>query len=63
MFPSTSIKMAQSNDLRNVQKDLRRDVVSLQHRVEWINIASRPVLVTLAGVGLAAFKRKRTSAK
>jgi ABC-type uncharacterized transport system involved in gliding motility auxiliary subunit len=52
-----------STDLRNVQKDLRRDVVSLQHNVEWVNIASMPVVVTLAGVGLAVFKRKRTSAK
>jgi ABC-type uncharacterized transport system involved in gliding motility auxiliary subunit len=52
-----------NTDLRNVQKDLRRDVVSLQHQVEWINIASMPLAVTLAGVGLAVFKRKRTSAK
>lgn len=52
-----------STDLRNVQKDLRRDVVSLQHKVEWVNIASMPLAVTLVGIGLAVFKRKRTSAK
>jgi ABC-type uncharacterized transport system involved in gliding motility auxiliary subunit len=52
-----------SGDLRTVQKDLRRDVVSLQHRVEWVNIAAMPVAVTLAGIGLAVFKRKRNSAK
>lgn len=52
-----------STDLRNVQKDLHRDVVSLQHNVEWINIASMPLAVTFVGIGLAAFKRKRTSAK
>ena len=52
-----------NTDLRVVQKDLRRDVVSLQHRVEWINIAAMPLAVTLAGIGLAIFKRKRTSAK
>ncbi|HEX4266171.1 MAG TPA: Gldg family protein [Verrucomicrobiae bacterium] len=52
-----------STDLRTVQKDLRRDVVSLQHRMEWINIAAMPLAVTLAGIGLAVFKRKRTSAK
>ena len=50
-------------ELRNVQKDLRRDVVSLQHKVEWINIGAMPLAVTLAGIGLAVFKRKRTSAK
>ena len=52
-----------STDLRNVQKDLRRDVVSLQHHVEWINIASMPLAVTFVGIGLAVFKRKRNSAK
>jgi ABC-type uncharacterized transport system involved in gliding motility auxiliary subunit len=50
-------------DLRNVKKELRRDVDSLQHHVEWVNIASMPAAVTLAGVALALFKRKRTSAK
>lgn len=52
-----------NTDLRNVQKDLRRDVVSLQHHVEWVNIAAMPIAVTLAGICLAVFKRKRTSAK
>lgn len=52
-----------NGDLRTVQKDLRRDVVSLQHHVEWVNIAAMPAAVTLAGICLAVFKRKRTSAK
>ena len=52
-----------STDLRNVQKELHRDVLSLQHNVEWINIASMPLAVTFVGIGLAVFKRKRTSAK
>ena len=52
-----------STELRNVKKDLRRDVDSLQHNVEWINIASMPLAITFVGIGLAAFKRKRTSAK
>ena len=50
-------------DLRNVQKDLRRDVVSLQHKVEAYNIAAMPLAVIAVGVGLAVFKRKRNSAK
>jgi len=52
-----------NTDLRNVQKDLRRDVVSLQHHVELINIAAMPLAVIVAGIGLAVFKRKRNSAK
>ena len=46
-----------------VQKDLRRDVVSLQTRIEWLNIAAVPALVSVFGIGLAAWKRKRTSAR
>ncbi len=52
-----------NTDLRNVQKDLKRDVDSLQHRVELINIAAMPLAVIVAGIGLAVFKRKRNSAK
>ncbi|MDE3068679.1 MAG: Gldg family protein [Verrucomicrobiota bacterium] len=51
------------NDLKQVQKDLRRDVDALQTRVEWLNIAAVPVLVSVFGVSLAAWKRKRTSAR
>ncbi|HXR03085.1 MAG TPA: Gldg family protein [Verrucomicrobiae bacterium] len=50
-------------DLKTLQKDLRRDVVSLQTRIEWLNIAAVPVLVSAFGLGLAAWKRKQTSAR
>ena len=51
------------SELKTVQKELRRDVVSLQTRIEWLNIAAVPALVTAFGLGLAAWKRNRTSAK
>ncbi|HVU08662.1 MAG TPA: Gldg family protein [Verrucomicrobiae bacterium] len=51
------------SDLRQLQKDLRRDVNSLQTRVEWINIAAMPIIVSVFGICLAAWKRKRTSAQ
>jgi len=51
------------SDLKKLQKDLRRDVVSLQSRIEWLNIAAVPVLVSAFGIGLAAWKRKWTSAR
>ncbi|HVU27338.1 MAG TPA: Gldg family protein [Verrucomicrobiae bacterium] len=51
------------SDLRKLQKDLRRDVNSLQTRVEWMNIAAMPIVVSVFGVCLAAWKRKRTSAQ
>jgi len=52
-----------SRELRQAQKDLRKEVVSLETRLEWLNILAMPFAVTLAGVGIAVFKRKRTSAK
>ena len=52
-----------TGDLQAVKKDLRRDVVSLQHRTEIVNIGAMPLVVILTGVGLAVFKRKRNSAK
>jgi ABC-type uncharacterized transport system involved in gliding motility auxiliary subunit len=52
-----------NRELRQVNKDLRRSVVSLQRRIEWLNIAAVPLAVCAAGVGMAMYKRKRTSAK
>ncbi len=49
-------------DLKQVQKDLRQDVVSLQSHIEWLNIAGMPALVSVFGLGLAVWKRKRSSA-
>ena len=50
-------------DLKEVRKNLRQDIESLENRIKWANIAGMPLLVTLGGVGLALFKRKRTAAK
>ncbi len=52
-----------NRELRQANKDLRRDVVALQRRVQWLNIAAVPLAVCVVGVGLAVYKRKRTSAK
>ena len=49
--------------LKQVQKDLRKEVVSLQTRVKWIDILALPAAVTASGIGLAFVKRKKTSAK
>jgi ABC-type uncharacterized transport system involved in gliding motility auxiliary subunit len=50
-------------DLKQVQKDLRREIVRLEGRVKWFNIAAVPLAVTLCGIILAAYKRKLTAAK
>lgn len=49
--------------LKQVQKDLRKEVVSLQTRVKWLDILAVPAAVTASGIGLAFVKRKKTSAK
>jgi len=38
-------------------------VVTLETRLTWLNILAMPVGVTLAGIGVAVIKRKKTSAK
>jgi ABC-type uncharacterized transport system involved in gliding motility auxiliary subunit len=49
--------------LRDVRKELRQDVDSLQRRLKWLNILAMPLAVALSGMVLAVFKRKRTAAK
>jgi ABC-type uncharacterized transport system involved in gliding motility auxiliary subunit len=45
--------------LKDMRKQLRSEIDSLENRVKWLNIAGMPVMVVLAGFGLAAMKRKR----
>jgi ABC-type uncharacterized transport system involved in gliding motility auxiliary subunit len=52
-----------SRELRQAQKDLRKEVASLETRLQWLNILAMPCGVTLAGVVIAVVKRKKTSAK
>ncbi|HWV98411.1 MAG TPA: Gldg family protein [Candidatus Acidoferrum sp.] len=49
--------------LKQVQKDLRKEVVSLQTKVKWLNILAIPLAVTASGVVLAFINRSKTSAK
>jgi len=49
--------------LKDERKKLRRDIDSLENRLKWFNIAAMPLVVSLSGVGLALYKRKRTAAK
>jgi ABC-type uncharacterized transport system involved in gliding motility auxiliary subunit len=49
--------------LKEERKALRRDIDSLENRLKWINILAMPVIVSISGLALAIYKRKRTSAK
>ena len=52
-----------AKELKQVQKDLRREVVALQTQLKWVNILAIPLAVMLTGIVIAFIKRKRTSAK
>jgi ABC-type uncharacterized transport system involved in gliding motility auxiliary subunit len=52
-----------SKELKQAQKDLRKEVVSLETRLTWLNILAMPMGVTAAGIFIAVIKRKKTSAK
>jgi ABC-type uncharacterized transport system involved in gliding motility auxiliary subunit len=57
-------KVAELNrQLKNERKKLRRDIDSLETRLKWVNIATMPLIVSLSGVGLAVYKRKKTVTK
>ena len=58
------VKIAKANkELRQVRRDLRRDVDALETKLEWVNIAGMPFLVAVVGLVLAIMKRKKTAAK
>jgi ABC-type uncharacterized transport system involved in gliding motility auxiliary subunit len=52
-----------SKRLRQVKKDLKKEVVSLQTRLKWINILAVPLAVTATGILIAIVNRRKTSAK
>jgi ABC-type uncharacterized transport system involved in gliding motility auxiliary subunit len=49
--------------LKQVQKDLRKEVVSLQNRLKWRTILAIPIAVMVSGIVIAVVKRRKTSAK
>ncbi len=52
-----------NKDLRQTQKNLRRETDALEFHTKVANIATMPILVALTGIVLAIFKRNRTAAK
>jgi len=50
-------------ELKQVRKDLRQEIDSLQNTLKWINIAAVPFLITLAGLGFAIFKHQSRAAR
>jgi ABC-type uncharacterized transport system involved in gliding motility auxiliary subunit len=48
-------------ELKQVRKQLRAEIDSLENRIKWLNVAGMPVAVILAGFGFALAKRKRAA--
>ena len=63
------IKKFQENEaqidkqLKEVRKELRQEIDSLQNWLKWLNIALMPVVVTCVGLGLAFFKKRSRAAR
>ena len=56
-------KRKTERDLRDLRKNLRQEIDSLENRLKWINIAAVPFLVAAAGIGLAVIRKQRTKAQ
>jgi ABC-type uncharacterized transport system involved in gliding motility auxiliary subunit len=63
------IKKFQENEaqidkqLKQVRKELRQEIDSLQNWLKWLNIALMPVVVTCVGLGLAFLKKRSRAAR
>lgn len=49
--------------LKTVREQVRAEIDSPESRVEWLNIAAIPAVVTLSGLGLAFLKRRQMRAR
>ncbi|MBV9998138.1 MAG: Gldg family protein [Verrucomicrobia bacterium] len=52
-----------NRELKQVRKDLRQEIDSLQDFIKWIDIAAMPAVVTLAGLSLALWERRKRAAR
>ena len=52
-----------SRNLREVRKDLKREIVRMENTVKWVNILAMPAIVSVFGIGLAVVKRRKTAAR
>jgi len=60
-FHSSEAKINQ--ELKQVRKNLRQEIDSLQNKLKWLNVLGMPVLVTIVGLTLAGIKRRKRAAR
>ncbi|RLC10626.1 MAG: hypothetical protein DRI57_20105 [Deltaproteobacteria bacterium] len=52
-----------NSELKQVRRNLRADIETLGNKIKFINIFVMPMLVSLAGIGYAVYRRKRSLVK
>ncbi len=52
-----------NRELKQVRKDLRQEINSLQNNLKWINLLAMPLAVTLLGLVLAGVKQRNRAAR
>jgi ABC-type uncharacterized transport system involved in gliding motility auxiliary subunit len=52
-----------NQELKDVRRNLRAEIESLENKLKWVNIAGMPAVVTVFGIILALINRKRSGAK
>ena len=55
--------LAVRRELREVKRELRKDIDRLDGVLKFANIAAVPLLIGIAGIGWAAYRRRRTSVR
>jgi ABC-type uncharacterized transport system involved in gliding motility auxiliary subunit len=50
-------------ELRDLRKNLRQDIDSLENRLKWANIAGVPALVIAVGLAMFFVRKQRTKAQ
>jgi ABC-type uncharacterized transport system involved in gliding motility auxiliary subunit len=56
-------KAETTGQLKQVKKQLRADIDSLENRIKWMNIALMPAIVAAIGIGLALVRHQRRAAR
>jgi len=49
--------------LKEMRKNLRAEIDSLENRIKWLNIAGMPAFVAISGLVIALFRRRHAAAK
>ena len=52
-----------NQELKQVRKNLRQEIDSLQNTIKWIDIAGMAAIVTLVGLALAFVKGRKRAAR